>query len=77
MNWDNMGDWHIDHILPVASFNINNEDELYACFSWRNLQPLWAKDNLQKGDKYCKKEWEKYMKYFNSQCELKNILYSK
>ena len=70
MNWDNMGDWHLDHILPVASFNLKNENEMYACFNWRNLKPLWEKDNREKSDKYCEKEWDRYMKYFNAHNEI-------
>lgn len=50
MSWENMGrDWHIDHIRPIASFDFSSEDALNACHSYRNLQPLWAAENLKKG----------------------------
>ena len=49
MNWDNYGDWHVDHIIPLAS--ANTKDELINLFHFRNLQPLWAADNLSKGCK--------------------------
>ena len=49
MNWDNQGEWHIDHIIPLAS--ANNEKELMKLCHYRNLQPLWAEDNLSKKDK--------------------------
>ena len=51
MSWDNMGEWHIDHIRPVASFNYDSTDhpEFKECWALENLQPLWAKDNMSKG----------------------------
>jgi len=52
MNWDNQGEWHIDHIKPCASFNLDNEDERHQCFHYTNLQPLWGPDNLSKSDNY-------------------------
>lgn len=52
MNWDNQGEWHIDHIVPLAS--ANNKEELYKLCHYKNLQPLWAKDNLSKGKKLLK-----------------------
>ena len=61
MNWNNYGGkygWQIDHIKPVASFNIINEDgspnfdEIRKCWALENLQPLWAKDNNKKGSKF-------------------------
>jgi hypothetical protein len=52
MSWDNMGKWHIDHIKPCIKFDLSKEDEQRQCFNWRNMQPLWAVDNLQKGTKY-------------------------
>lgn len=54
MTWLNHGEWHIDHIRPVSSFNLNKKKQIYECFNYKNLQPLWAKDNLSKGAKYTK-----------------------
>ena len=54
MSWDNYGKWHIDHIKPVSLFNITllECDEFKRCWSLDNLQPLWARDNLVKGNRY-------------------------
>lgn len=51
MSWDNMGEWHIDHIKPRSSFNFDtpDSDEFRACWELSNLRPLWAIDNLRKG----------------------------
>lgn len=51
MTWDNYGEWHVDHIRPCATFNFSNENEQIECFNFINLQPLWAKDNLEKSAK--------------------------
>jgi len=52
MSWKNHGvhGWHIDHIRPCASFNFTKVKEQRKCFNYKNLQPLWAKDNLIKSD---------------------------
>ena len=49
MNWDNYGKWHIDHIIPCASFDFTDPFQQRECFHFSNLQPLWAEDNLKKG----------------------------
>ena len=49
MSWENYGDWHIDHIIPVSSYN--PETSIDVVNSLKNLQPLWAFDNLSKGNK--------------------------
>ena len=51
MSWNNYGSWHIDHIKPCASFDMNIEEQQKICFHFTNLQPLWAKDNLKKSNK--------------------------
>lgn len=49
MNWLNYGEWHIDHIVPLAS--AKTEKEIYKLFHYSNLQPLWGIDNIRKGSK--------------------------
>jgi hypothetical protein len=52
MNWNNLGSfWQIDHILPINSFNFNNEQDKNICFHWTNLQPLQSYTNQSKSDK--------------------------
>jgi len=47
MSWDNYGEWHIDHIIPLVS--ATTEIELRKLCHYTNLQPLWAFDNISKG----------------------------
>ncbi|MGG7534656.1 hypothetical protein [Rhizobium sp. 12,4] len=54
MTWDNYGSaWHVDHIIPLAAFNYETVDDIDFGRAWAlsNLQPLWATDNVSKGDK--------------------------
>ena len=52
MSWDNYGEWHVDHIRPCSSFDLALPEQQRVCFNWKNLQPLWAKENLVKNDKW-------------------------
>lgn len=49
MSWENRGAWEIDHKIPLAS--AQTEQEVYALSRYTNLQPLWASDNRAKGAK--------------------------
>lgn len=53
MTWDNwaLDGWHIDHIKPLASFDLTDRNQLLEACHYTNLQPLWATDNLIKSDK--------------------------
>jgi hypothetical protein len=51
MTWDNYGThWHVDHILPVSSFDHTDPRQVAQCWHWTNLQPLEARANILKGD---------------------------
>jgi 5-methylcytosine-specific restriction endonuclease McrA len=65
MSWDNYGEWHIDHIIPLkykkengqyywlpSSMKDINSEEFKSAWSLNNLQPLWAKDNIKKGNSF-------------------------
>lgn len=52
MTWDNYGTmWHIDHKLPLASFDLLDEKQAAKAWHFSNLQPMWAEDNEAKGSK--------------------------
>ena len=62
MEWSNQGLWHIDHIIPLAS--ASSLEELIKLCHYKNLQPLWAEDNMTK-NAMLPDEWEDYKnKYY-------------
>jgi plasmid stability protein len=52
MSWSNYGEWHIDHKKPIARFMRQGIHDPAVINALSNLQPLWAKDNLRKSDKW-------------------------
>jgi hypothetical protein len=56
MTFENYGKWEVDHFDPVSSFDLTDIDEVKKCFHYKNLQPLWMRDNRVKGSKIIKKE---------------------
>ena len=53
MSWDNYGVWHVDHKLPITSFDIQEmgDKEFMSCWSLDNLQPMWGIENIRKSNK--------------------------
>ena len=53
MTWDNYGEWHVDHKLPITHFNISEmgDSEFIKCWSLDNLQPMWGDENIKKSNK--------------------------
>jgi hypothetical protein len=53
MTWQNYGEWHVDHIVPLSSFKYTSSDcaEFRAAWALSNLRPLWKTQNIKKGAK--------------------------
>lgn len=49
MSWDNYGKWELDHIQPLAKFDLTDPLQFAAAAHFSNYQPLWAKENASKG----------------------------
>ena len=51
MTWENYGQWHIDHIVPLK-YGTPTVEEMVERLHYTNTQPLWASENCAKGNKY-------------------------
>ena len=60
MTWENHGvqkrngpeKWHVDHIKPFDAIDKTSAKEIYQVMNYKNLQPLWAKENVKKSGKF-------------------------
>jgi hypothetical protein len=52
MTLENHGEyWHMDHVIPINLFNLNDPEQIKLCFSWYNVSPLQANENMSKSDR--------------------------
>jgi hypothetical protein len=73
-NFENHGKvWHIDHVIPLYNFNIENQEEQLLAFNWRNTTPLFIIDNLKKGTKINSLQIEQHLKKLLDYHKEKNI----
>jgi len=57
MTWENYGTaWVIDHIKPLAKFDLTNPEQAQVAFNWSNLRPCWDVENSSKGSRYVEPE---------------------
>jgi hypothetical protein len=71
---DNRGkEWHIDHVIPLSKFNLEDKEEQLIAFNWRNTMPLSAKENLSKNNKILIPQIEQHYKYLLEYHKEKNI----
>ena len=43
--------WEIDHCLPIASFNLLDEEYVKKCFNWINFRLMYSNENNSNKDK--------------------------
>jgi hypothetical protein len=55
-------EWHIDHVIPLSKFNLEDKEEQLIAFNWRNTMPLAAKENLSKNTKIILSQIEQHYK---------------
>lgn len=51
MGWHNMREWHIDHVVPLSSFDMTDGEQFRTAWGLPNLRPIWAADNIRKGSR--------------------------
>lgn len=51
MSWENYGEWHIDHVMPLSGFDLEDRTQFLEACHYTNLQPLWSEENQKKSNK--------------------------
>jgi len=45
--------WCIDLVIPASAYDLTNEQQLLACFNFRNIRPCLKSANLAKSNFIC------------------------
>lgn len=52
MSWNNYGNkkgqWNIDHVIPLSSFDLSVPEEQFKAFNYKNTRPMWSDENNKK-----------------------------
>lgn len=60
--FENYGtEWHIDHVIPLSKFDLNDEEQQLIAFNWRNTMPLSVKENLSKNNKILQSQIQQHV----------------
>ena len=54
-------EWHIDHVIPLSHFDLDDELQQRIAFNWRNTMPFSASENLKKNNKILKSQLEQHI----------------
>jgi hypothetical protein len=74
MTFDNHGKiWHLDHVIPINKFNLNDENKQNICFNWKNISPEFASYNIKKGDNIINEQVLKHIDNLVKFHRIKNI----
>lgn len=65
--------WHIDHVIPLSRFDLNDFDQCLIAFNWRNTMPLLAVDNLKKNNKILHTNISEHVENLKKYHEITNI----
>ena len=65
--------WHIDHVIPLSHFNLDDKDEQLIAFNWRNTMPFSASENLKKNCKIIPSQLEQHFEKLKEYHEKNNI----
>jgi hypothetical protein len=66
-------EWHIDHVIPLSRFDLDDKDEQLLAFNWRNTMPLSVKENLSKGNNIDKTQIEQHYNHLLEYHKNQNI----
>lgn len=53
--------WHIDHVIPLAKFDLEDEEQQLIAFNWRNTMALSVRENLAKNRKILLPQIEQHL----------------
>lgn len=65
MKDENRGEWHVDHRVPLDAFDCLDDEQVSVVFYYKNLQPMWARENISKSNRYEEKDKVALIELFN------------